>query len=407
MRGNLFLGTESPYAYNMRNYNIPPENYKPFFINHIGRHGSRYIVGDYKVKSILNLLDRCDEKGILTQNGMYLKKSIEKFKDASSGRYGLLTELGCNEEKEIANRMFHNYTDVFGKKIISVSSYVTRAKESMMCFLSELENYMDKDLIQYRVNGKIDPVLRFFDLNESYIFYKNDGFWKDELKRFYNRSKQWNRFISQFFKVDISFLGNSIGLASDIYDIFINSFNLNDNFELTAFFDEKDMKYFWENENIKNYLEKGPSNINVNLPTNIAFGLLKDFLISSNKAILEEDVSANLRFAHAETIIPFASLLGLKDYSYQTNNMKTVPSFWQDTYISPMAANIQWIFYKSQGKPILVKMLYNEKEAYFPMRAAIGPYFYWNDIKNYYVNVIKSLNIPQFHSLINQVKYFC
>ena len=96
---------------------------------------------------------------------------------------------------------------------------------------------------------------------------------------------------------------------------------------MAAFFDEKDMKYFWENENIKNYLEKGPSNINVNLPTNIAFGLLKDFLISSNKAILEEDISANLRFTHAKTIIPFASLLGLKDYSYQTNNIKTVPSF--------------------------------------------------------------------------------
>lgn len=73
------------------------------------------------------------------------------------------------------------------------------------------------------------------------------------------------------------------------------------------------------------------------------------------------------RFAHAETIMPFAALLQIpllsdqstpldETYTYENNN-------WRGELISPMAANIQWEIYRHSNdddQTILVRMLLNE-----------------------------------------------
>lgn len=77
---------------------------------------------------------------------------------------------------------------------------------------------------------------------------------------------------------------------------------------------------------------------------------------------------AKLRFAHAETIIPFASRLGL------ANVMPPLPqarlytyanSAWRGAQVAPMAANVQWDVYRNGAGRLIVKMLYNEKETAF------------------------------------------
>jgi len=78
--------------------------------------------------------------------------------------------------------------------------------------------------------------------------------------------------------------------------------------------------------------------------------------------------AAKLRFAHAETVVPFASLMGLKNvlqqvplaqtYSYANNP-------WRGVYVSPMAANMQWDVYRNAAGQLIVKMLYNEAETDF------------------------------------------
>ena len=84
-------------------------------------------------------------------------------------------------------------------------------------------------------------------------------------------------------------------------------------------------------------------------------------------------IGAELRFTHAEEIIPLAALMGLpgstkpatpgEPYTYADNP-------WRGAAVSPLGANIQWDVYRG-GSRWLVRMLYNEKET--PFKAGCRP----------------------------------
>ena len=68
-----------------------------------------------------------------------------------------------------------------------------------------------------------------------------------------------------------------------------------------------------------------------------------------------------------------------------------------------MAANLQMVFYKAKNKPILVKFLYNEieqmpgielelqnSERKDAVKIAHGPYYYWNDVREFYRAILNN-----------------
>ena len=70
---------------------------------------------------------------------------------------------------------------------------------------------------------------------------------------------------------------------------------------------------------------------------------------------------------------------------------------WTDFKIIPMAANLQIVFYKAAGKPVLVKVLYNEIEQTLPVPCGItderkcpaAPYYRWDDFRKFYSDILK------------------
>lgn len=78
-------------------------------------------------------------------------------------------------------------------------------------------------------------------------------------------------------------------------------------------------------------------------------------------------LGAELRFTHAEEIIPLAALMGLpgstkpvtekRPYTYRSDP-------WRGADVAPLASTIQWDVYEKNGR-YLVRMLYNEKETAF------------------------------------------
>ena len=140
------------------------------------------------------------------------------------------------------------------------------------------------------------------------------------------------------------------------------------------------------------YLSNGPTPINNLLNIKIAAPLLRDFLITSGNAVQEGGVSADFRFAHAETVIPMTALLGIPLASKQTTDINLIEKEWLDFQISPMAANIQWIFYANEKGNVLVKMLLNEKEVQFPIETEIYPYYDWNAVNIYYTNLLDKID---------------
>ena len=49
----------------------------------------------------------------------------------------------------------------------------------------------------------------------------------------------------------------------------------------------------------------------------------------------------------------------------------------------PMATNMQIVFYRNGGGDVLVKVLYNEREAALVGLAPVkGPYYRWQDVRS-------------------------
>ncbi len=134
---------------------------------------------------------------------------------------------------------------------------------------------------------------------------------------------------------------------------------------------------------MEDFYEKGPSYAGQDETYRIAQPLLDDFFNSIDARVDGGDTAATFRFAHAETIMPFAALIGAPGstqqapavadpqtdadvYNYQNNE-------WRGESVTPMAANIQWDVATRDGidpetgkaYTPLIRMLYNEEEVAF------------------------------------------
>ena len=58
---------------------------------------------------------------------------------------------------------------------------------------------------------------------------------------------------------------------------------------------------------------------------------------------------------------------------------------------SPMAANIQIVFFENKKGDILVKFLHNEKEVHVAVKTDMWPYYHWNDVREYYLERLSKL----------------
>lgn len=123
--------------------------------------------------------------------------------------------------------------------------------------------------------------------------------------------------------------------------------------------------------------------------------LLEDFFSSISRCIEEKSSTVNLRFAHAATIIPFATLLSIPEFSDRAADVSDIYRYdnnpWRGENIAPMAANIQWEIYQHEenASQILIRMLYNEAEVRFKqdcLSITSDSFFYdFNELKRSYM----------------------
>lgn len=385
------LGTERPYPHTDARTLLPPSGYIPVFINHLGRHGSRYMTSPNEVLQLMDFLTAAMQLESLTIKGINLYQYVLEFISNVKGKWGTLTSIGFEEQFQIATRMYYRFPQVFGKDIFTISTYVPRAIQSMDAFLSAFDCFMDQNLFSKKINKKEDPLLRFFDSNEAYVHYKSKGSWIKEWENFRQRNDTALKFLSQFSTKLPDTMEETLHLTTTIYNIHCNAFNITGTSFLNRYFNYGTMNYYWQNSNVKNYLEKGPAGCDVTLPMDISYRLLENMIETADHALKEGSISAYLRFAHAETLIPFVGLIQLCAFGKQSNALCNISTFWKDWVIAPMAANIQFIYYQGPNKPTLVKILYNEKEACLPLKSIQTNYYEWNRVKEFFCEILEKI----------------
>jgi len=122
-------------------------------------------------------------------------------------------------------------------------------------------------------------------------------------------------------------------------------------------------------QDAEDYYQKGPGIQEANPVTYRMGKVLQDDFFNEVDAIARGDLTraAKLRFTHAEIVIPFASIMNLKNVFVPTPQAQTYTyanNPWRGDQVSPMAANMQWDVYRN-GSRLIVKMLYNERETDF------------------------------------------
>jgi hypothetical protein len=140
---------------------------------------------------------------------------------------------------------------------------------------------------------------------------------------------------------------------------------------MCTLFDEQDFILLDYYEDLKFYYRNG---IGYKLNYEIATVLLNDFFKSINGTnnVYGLFTTSKLRFAHIDTILPLITLMGLyhDDFKFKhDSDLQDIEERQLRTAIViPYGANLIWAIYQCEDDPnaLLVKMLLNEREIFFP-----------------------------------------
>jgi len=406
-----YLGTKTLYKYKQQKYSAPPAGYMPVFINHISRHGARHLTKEVEKSYAYQLLMQADSANELMVRGKQLKQMVISLQKVEKGNTKFISAEGKDELHGIGERMISNYSNVFKGKVnlnVAVTKEV-RTAQSAKAFLAGLNSKLKDTANATFYNDDTD--LRFYDLSPAYKKYADsvsNSRLIVSLKKADNFSGLVDSVINQFFEHEFlskldqnqkeKFVNDIFGFETIIYSLnaeIKQAGFTQDQLNFVSFFSCNELEKFGEVDSAIENLEKGAGTDNNGIQVRVSVPLLVDFINATDEFIKNGKYNARLRFAHAETVAPFAALLQLSTADKPGTNISAIQANWKSAEIIPLSANIQWVFYKKQGVPdYLVKILFNEKEAHIDgLDNKQFPYYKWENIRSLYLAKLKSLNV--------------
>lgn len=372
-----------------------PKGYKPFYISHYGRHGSRYLIGTDDYNNPVDILTEADEKGKLTSLGKDVLRRLIMIRDEAEKREGELTQLGAEQHQQIAARMYERFPEVFkGDVCIDAKSTIV-----IRCILS-----MENELHQFLIKN---PKLRItHDASEHDMYFMNQQDKPLYNKKLPQRSKvlyqefcdkrlTHERLLSTLFN-DPDYIHYDVDgkkLADNLFKLASNlqSSELRKEITLYDLFTPEEIYLNWEKNNVWWYLTYANCKYNGGTQPFSQRNLLRNIIHQADSCIQLERPGATLRFGHETMVMPLTCLLNLNGYGEQTDDLEQlVANGWYNYRIFPMGANIQFIFYrKSFGGDVIFKVLLNENEATLPIATDMAPYYHWNDFKSYFMKKLE------------------
>ena len=394
LSGGSFLAYPGPKQHKLTS---APENKKPFYISHFGRHGSRYPTKTDDFTYVIETLQNSEDAHALTPLGSDVLQRVKMMEQEAHNRAGELTSLGAQQQQEIAERMTRRFPTVFeGNVTIEAKSTTSvRAILSMANALLRLQALNPKLKIKLDASQADMDYLRHNDklLNTKSLSDENVAVYN----AFVDKHSPWQRAIGQLY-ADTAYLNHNVDgfklnkylfrLASVVQDMDIRK-----KITLYDLFTDEEIYENWRKDNAFWYLGFGFA------PTNggkMPFGqrfLLRNIIEKADSCLRLDHPGATLRFGHDTALLPLICLMGINGYDLSTNDLDQMErQGWANYKMIPMAGNLQFVFYRNgiHDKDILVKVLLNENEATLPLKTDIAPYYHWEDFRNYYLQRINA-----------------
>ncbi len=365
-----------------------PSGYTPFFMNHYGRHGSRWLIGrrayDFPVKQ----LEIGERNGMLTPRGQQVLEMARQMQQDARGRDGELSDVGHEQHQRIARRMYENFPQIFA------GDAPVRARSTVVirCILS-MQNEVD-------MLKSLNPSLRITtDASEAEMYYMNysdpevQPLRKSAYKYFEEQRDRYvkpDAMLKRLFK-NKKFAQDSIDGQEFMISLFdlvgnMQSHHAYDDVNLWDIFSVDDAYNVWAYNNMRWYIFSGETPLTQCRIDFMEANLLRSFIEDADRAINQGGNSASLRFGHESVVLPLVCLMGLNGMDYQTTDLRTLDQHWRSYEVFPMACNVQMVYYRNAQDDILVKVLLNEREATLPVATDMAPYYRWSDVRDYFLD---------------------
>lgn len=378
-------------AFNIHSYEFhplkdtpAPKGFKPFYISHYGRHGSRSHSSDEPYVLLRDCLQAAALEGIITPSGDSLLACAKQMIEFHDGMDGRLTPRGAREHEMLARRMYKRYPQVFRHgEVHSISSNVQRCLVSMAAFTSSLRA-CKKDLVMtWDCGAKYQRVitsnsgsaikkkaleivrgpLTDIPIDTMAVFAR---FFKDPVRGKELVGTKPKSFISAIF---------TLAQFAEAYDIDENRF---------TFLPWDAVETAYARHALNFYLGHCNSTLLGDERMPRAKPLVMEIVRKADEAIAGAPVAADLIFGHDLPFLALCSFFGLEGYGYPRLTAEEAYSSWNGVKLCPFATNLQIVFYKNGKGQVLVKFLANEEETPIPeLKAFSGPYYKWEDVKEY------------------------
>ena len=372
-----------------------PKGYKPFYISHYSRHGSRYLLGDGDFELTINLLEKAQKRGCLTDFGKDVLKRLRITFEETEGRGGDLTPLGARQHKGIAERMAKNFPDVFKgeKRAEARSTVVYRCAMSMAAFCDGLKGKFPNLDIKYEMNQKNMSYLNYHTDKSNKFTHGETGPWVEEYRKFEAEHVNPGRMVSSLFS-DKDFIRCEVNPEKLMWAFYWIAVDMQDIETKLSFYDvftAQELFDLWQCVNYRFYIGNANPAMSDELVMANASTLVENIIECAEKAIKDNSIAADLRFGHDGNVIPLLALMQIDGFDVAVRKPEEVYKHWADFKATPMASNVQLVFFRNNKGDILVKVMHNEKEAHIPVTTDSWPYYKWSAMKEYYTNRLKRI----------------
>jgi len=373
-----------------------PDGYKPFYVSHIGRHGSRYHSTRWK-KTMENLSGKFNEyaeAGALTEEGLKARKALNDLLTVHQKNFGSLSPRGAEEHRQIARRMYKRVPEVFTnpkkKEILCLNSGSGRVVESQNHFigkLKELQPDLQISCFSCTGNPEYSAEIKGRDMPKEEtdkVVKEVVNATKDEAVTKFD----YTRMAKVLFRDGRNTKGLSPKYIVGLHSLFIIREDIpEDIHDVIRMFTPEELYAIWSDKNHYDFVWLANCTETKHLkPLHIGGEILRCMIEDADKAFVSDTRAADLRFSHDAYIQPLLAFLS--GTGNEEHPAKDANKYWSASTSVNMGVNVQLLFYRNdKKKDILVKVLHNEKEISLPaaLKPVSGPYYKWEDFKKFYL----------------------
>ncbi len=358
-----------------------PEGYEPFYLSHYGRHGARYAWQSDMYERLNNVFTKADEEGNLTAKGKEFKRKFDELYPSVRYRVGDLSRKGWQQQKELAERMYSNFPEIFAGDpyVMARTSTSTRCVMTMSSFCLGLKG-CNPGIEIFENFGKffLPAILPQSGENP----FRDKGFEKtpvpfdETVAQYIDRNIKWKPILKRLFKNPDKALPEKEQweFVSYLYYFGAGMNSLDSDLDFNDIFTTKERVALWKYDCFQFYCDAWPTHLGY-MP------IVEDIIEKADERIASGQRGAELRFGHDYTFLPLLMILNVNGMGREAKTADEVPLICQLQNV-PMGANIHFVFYRNaDSEEVLFKVLLNGREATLPLDTDIWPYYSWKEFK--------------------------